>query len=160
MAITRRDFMKFGVAAGAAALLSGVISSTNKDEVKAAFIPGAEYFPEAEGDPSRAEVLDSIDTEAFLSLCSRCGVCITECPFSAIKSTGWQLPLLTEETRQKCPGFNVCGVCLAVCPTSALSEAFKPVKDKFGLEPGVGKDPWWQGKRVNTDFLEKPEEVG
>ena len=153
MAITRRDFMKFGVAAGAAALLSGIIKGSNTDNVVSTTMPGA-----GEVGHFAPEVLDEIDTEAFLALCSRCGVCVTECPFSAIKSTGWQLPQLTDETRHKCPGFDVCGVCLAVCPTSALSEAFKPVTEKFPeLSSGVEKNPWWEGERINTDFLTKPE---
>jgi ferredoxin len=154
MAITRRDFFKFGAAAGAAALLSGVINRSNDGHVKNKFVPGA-----GEKGHFQPEVIAEIDSEVFLNLCSRCGVCIAECPFSAIKSTGWQLPLLTDETLHKCPGFDICGVCLAVCPTSALSEAFKPVEEKFGLKSGVEKNPWWEGERINTDFLEKPEEV-
>lgn len=154
MAITRRDFMKSGVAAGAALLLGGAVRGGNKSTVKPHAIPGS-----GEHGHFDRSTLEKIDTEAFLAACSRCGVCISECPFKAIRSTGWQLPLLTSETRDKCPGFDVCGVCLAVCPTSALSQAFKPLEEE-GLTPGVAKDPWWEGKRIDTDFLEIPKAKG
>jgi ferredoxin len=154
MPVTRREFLKFGAAAGAAALLSSVVSGNNKQTVKPNTVPGS-------GEPGHFDkgTLDLIDTAAFLGACSRCGVCIGECPFKAIKSTGWQLPLLTSETRHKCPGIDVCGVCLAVCPTSALSQAYKPLED-VGITARVGKDPWWQGKSINTDFLKKPQIEG
>jgi len=44
-----------------------------------------------------------------------------------------------------------------VCPTSALSQAFKPVEEKFDLTSGVKKNPWWEGERINTDFLDLAE---
>jgi ferredoxin len=152
MAFNRRDFLKFTAAGGAALLTGWYINRVNRETIDAKEIPGA-----GEVGHFDKEVLDEIDIGAYLSACSRCGVCIKECPFTAIKSTGWQLPLLTSETRHKCPGFDICGVCLAVCPTSALSQAFKPVEERFGLQPGVKKNPWWEGERINTDYLTKPE---
>ena len=154
MAITRRDFFKFGLAAGSGALAGWYINKVTRDTVDPRSIPGA-----GEAGHFDQDTLDHIDVDAFLAACSRCGVCIQECPFSAIKSTGWQLPLLTDATRQKCPGMDVCGVCLAVCPTSALSQAFAPFKD-LGLKSGVEKDPWYKGKRINTDFLTIAETEG
>jgi ferredoxin len=152
MAIDRRDFFKFSLAAGSALLFGGYINKFNRDTIGPRQVPGS-------GEPGHydQEVLDEIDIDAFLGACSRCGVCIQECPFTAIKSTGWQIPQLTDETRQKCPGFDICGVCLAVCPPAALSQAFKPVEERFGLKPGVEKEAWWKGDRINKDFLTKPE---
>jgi ferredoxin len=154
MAVTRRDFLKGGVAVGAAMLLGGAIKAGTKKTVKPSVIPGA-----GEKGHFSAETLAKIDTETFLAACSRCGVCLSECPFKAIRFTGWQLPLLTPETQHKCPGFDVCGVCLAVCPPSALSQAFKPLEEE-GLRSGFAKDPWWEGKRINTDVLKKPTPKG
>jgi ferredoxin len=148
MAFNRRDFLKFSAAGGASLLMSWFINRTNQKSVDNKDIPGA-----GEQGHFEPEVIDEIDKDAFLGACSRCGVCIKECPFTAIRSTGWQLPLLTSETRHKCPGFDICGVCLAVCPTSALSQAFKPVEKRFGFTSGVEKNPWWEGERINTDFL-------
>ena len=151
MAITRRAFFKFGLAAGTGALLSWYINKVNHNSIDVTDIPGS-----GEVGHFDQETLDHINVDAFLAACSRCGVCIQECPFSAIKSTGWQLPLLTDATRIKCPGMDVCGVCLAVCPTSALSQAFASFED-LGIKPGVEKDPWYEGKRINTDFLDLAE---
>jgi ferredoxin len=103
------------------------------------------------------EQLNEIDVAAYLGACARCGVCITECPFKAIKSEGWQLPQLTDETRHKCPGYDVCGACYAVCPTSALSQAMEPLRSKYGIESGIKKHPWWEGRKINKDLITKPE---
>ena len=133
-------------------IIGWYIDRTNHETIGPKQVPGS-----GEAGHFEAEVLDEIDVDAYLAACSRCGVCIQECPFSAIKSEGWQLPQLTDGTRHKCPGFDICGVCLAVCPPSALSQAFKPVEKKFDLKPGVDKDPWWEGERINKDLLTFPE---
>ena len=150
MPITRRDFLKVGAAAGAAALVGWYINRVNERSIGPKEVPGAGQTGHFE-----KETLDKIDVDAYLAACSRCGVCISECPFNAIKSEGWQLPLLTDATRDKCPGFDVCGVCYAVCPTSALSQAFQPLVDD-GFTSGVSKAPWWAGKVINKDLIAKP----
>ena len=153
MALTRRDFFKFGLAAGAGALAGWYINKVNRDNIQPRDIPGA-------GEPGHftPEELEMISVDSFLKACARCGVCIAECPFKAIKSTGWQLPLLTNETRSKCPGIDVCGVCRAVCPTSALEEAYHEFEAKHGEGFfGIGKDPWWEGDKINTDYLKKAD---
>ena len=151
MSLSRRDFFKFGIAAGSSALFGWVVSRGNQANVKGVTIPGSgppDHFP--------PEAIDAIDVDAFLGACARCGVCIAECPFNAIKSTGWQLPQLTKDTREKCPGMDNCGVCIAVCPTSALSQAYAPLKD-LGYVALVEKDPWWEGKHVNKELIVKGE---
>ena len=148
----RRDFMKVGAAAGAAALLGWYVNRVNERTIGPAEVPGS-----GEVGHFSKDVLNDIDVDAYLAACARCGVCITECPFNAIKSEGWQLPQLTDGTRHKCPGYDVCGACYAVCPTSALSQAMQPLVDKHGIESGVSKAPWWQGKKINKDLITKPE---
>ncbi len=148
----RRDFLKVGAAAGAAALLGWYVNRVNEAEIGPAQVPGS-----GEVGHFSKEQMDEIDVDAYLAACARCGVCITECPFNAIKSVGWQLPQLTDETRSKCPGYDVCGACYAVCPTSALSQAMEPLRDKYGIESGIKKHPWWEGKKINKDLITKPE---
>ena len=151
MPITRRDFMKVGAAAGLAALVGWYIDRGNHSSIGPRQIPGSGVVGHFDMD-----TVNKIDVDAYLAACSRCGVCIAECPFRAIKSVGWQLPQLTDDTRSKCPGFDVCGVCYAVCPTSALSQAFVPLTD-MGFKSGVEKAPWWEGKTVNKDLITRPE---
>lgn len=148
----RRDFLKVGAAAGAAALLGWYVNRVNDESIGPAQVPGS-----GEAGHFTREQMDEIDVDAYLAACSRCGVCITECPFNAIKSVGWQLPQLTDETRSKCPGFDVCGACYAVCPTSALSQAMEPLRERYGIESGIDKAPWWEGKKINKDLITKPE---
>ena len=154
MPVTRRHFLKVGAAAGAAALLGWHINRVNTQTIGPRQIPGS-------GPPGHfdEETVNKIEVDAYLAACSRCGVCISECPFNAIKSEGWQLPQLTDETRIKCPGFDVCGVCYAVCPTSALSQAFKPLVD-MGYKSGVEKAPWWEGQVINKDLITRTDPEG
>jgi ferredoxin len=154
MAINRRDFLKVGAAAGAAALLGWYVNRVNDRTIGAREVPGS-----GEVGHFSAEQLGEIDVDAYLAACSRCGVCITECPFQAIKSVGWQLPQLTDETRSKCPGYDVCGACFAVCPTSALSQAMEPLRSKYGIESGIKKAPWWKGKKIDKTLISRPDEV-
>lgn len=151
MPITRRDFLKVGAAAGAAALVGWYINRVNERSIGPKEVPGSGQTGHFDN-----ETINMIDVDAYLAACARCGVCVGECPFKAIKSEGWQLPQLTDETRDKCPGFDVCGVCYAVCPTSALTEAFQPLVDA-GYKSGVEKAPWWGGKVINKDLITKPE---
>jgi ferredoxin len=149
----RRDFLKMGAATGAAALLGWYVNRVNDQTIGPSEVPGS-----GEVGHFQPEVLADIDVGAYLAACARCGVCITECPFNAIKSEGWQLPQLTDETRHKCPGYDVCGACYAVCPTSALSQAMEPLRTKHGIESGIDKHPWWEGRKINKSLIERPDE--
>ena len=81
------------------------------------YVPGAGSLKESE--------LEKIDPDKFIGACSRCGVCITECPNMAIKFAEGNYPRLTDETLHKCPGYKDCGICLSMCPTNALGFAFE-----------------------------------
>ena len=152
--LTRRDFLKVGAAAGAAALVGWYINRVNERSISPREVPGSGQTGHFD-----AEMVNKIDVDAYLAACARCGVCVGECPFNAIKSVGWQLPQLTDDTRAKCPGFDVCGVCYAVCPTSALSQAMEPLRSRYGIESGIEKHPWWQGKKINKSLISRPDEV-
>jgi ferredoxin len=128
MAMNRRGFLKMLGVAGASILVSlGLQSSgTNRVVNERQYIPGA-------GNLSPEEV-KNIDSNSFVSLCARCGVCINVCPFKAIKSKEIFYPTLTKETRDKCPSYEVCGVCHANCPTDAIAMAFRPLGGQAGTE--------------------------
>ena len=151
MAVNRRDFIKIGAAAGAAALMGWYVNRTNERTIGPRQVPGSGQ----DGHFTSAQ-LDSIDVGAYLGACARCGVCVAECPFNAIVSEGWQLPQLNDKTRFKCPGYDICGVCYAVCPTSALSQAYKPLVDQ-GIKSGVEKAPWWEGQKIDKTIIQRPE---
>ena len=152
MAYNRRDFLKVGAAAGAAVLFGWYVNRVNDQTIGPKEVPGS-----GEVGHFSDEQLAEIDVSAYLAACSRCGICITECPFIAIKSATWQLPQLTDDTRHKCPGYDVCGACYAVCPTSALSQAMEPLRSKYKLESGIKKSPWWKGEKINLDLIKIPE---
>jgi ferredoxin len=135
MAMNRRSFFKIMGVAGASLLVSLGLQNSGVNRVKAErhLIPGAGGLEKIE--------YDDIDSDAFVGLCVRCGVCINVCPFQAIKSKEIFYPTLTNETRPKCPGYEICGVCLANCPTDALPLAFKPL----GGEAGVDNSQLWDG---------------
>jgi len=127
----RRKFLKVGGAAAAAGLISFGLQGAATVDLKVENLPGigkAGHFSDSE--------LDRAKTEEFLASCARCGVCIKVCPFRALRSKGLFLPMLTTETRFKCPGYDVCGLCLAQCPTDAIGAALLPI----GRKPGVLKD--------------------
>ena len=132
MAMNRRSFFKVLGVAGASILVSLGLQNSGVNRVKAekSLIPGA-------GDPPpplpKTEV-EKIDANIFIGLCARCGVCINVCPFTAIKSKEIFYPTLTNETRPKCPGYEICGVCHANCPTEALPLAFEPLGGVAGTK--------------------------
>lgn len=67
--------------------------------------------------------------------CTRCGLCLSECPAFIIEQDGDKFPLISAENEEKCVQ---CQHCLAVCPTGAISI--------FGLDPDdslpVSADVW------------------
>jgi ferredoxin len=147
MVMNRRSFFKIMGVAGASLLVSLGLQNSGVNRVKAekSLIPGAGDPPLPVGanpdDPAYRTDVDKIDSDAFIGLCVRCGVCINVCPFQAIKSKEIFYPTLTRETRPKCPGYEICGVCHANCPTDALPIAFKPL----GGVAGVDKSQLWDG---------------
>jgi ferredoxin len=130
MAMNRRSFFKVLGVAGASILVSLGLQNSGVNRVKAekSLIPGAGDPPP----PLPPTDVDKIDSDAFVSFCARCGVCISVCPFKAIRAKEIFYPTLTTETRPKCPSYEICGVCLANCPTDALTAAFRPLGGKSG----------------------------
>jgi ferredoxin-type protein NapG len=127
--MNRRDFIKIaglGLVAGvfSLAIQSGIGRGVGIDKK---YVPGAGSLEQ--------EQIDKIDPEKFLSACSRCGVCLSECPNNAIKYADGNYPRLTGDTVTDCPGYMDCGVCLSVCPTNAIGYAFedlaKPKRERF-----------------------------
>ena len=147
MALTRRSFIKIiGTAAGALLVSLGLQNATMRN-IKAEYVPGAGHMNENNTNKDEYYTrIDNIDTSAFLSGCSRCGVCLKKCPFNAIKSESVAVPQLTDFTARKCPGYEKCGMCATVCPTDCLNEAFKNFRDLTGFTPIVEDKPgWWEG---------------
>ena len=68
-------------------------------------------------------------------LCTRCGLCVLDCPSHIIETDGDKLPMVSAENEGNC---LQCQHCLAVCPTGAISV--------FGLNPAdslpVAADDW------------------
>lgn len=128
MAMNRRSFFKVLGVAGASLLVSLGLQNSGVNRVKAEkkFIPGAGSLEEND--------YNKIDSDSFVSFCARCGVCISVCPFSAIKSKEIFYPTLTPTTWSKCPSYETCGVCLANCPTDALGTAFRPLGGTWGTD--------------------------
>lgn len=141
MALNRRAFMKVLGVAGASLLVSLGLQNTGVNRVKAErkYIPGAGQLEKEE--------YDKIDSDAFVALCARCGVCASVCPFKAIKSKEIFYPTLTKYTRPKCPGYETCGVCLANCPTDALGMAYEPL----GRTPGTERSKLWDGPTLRNE---------
>jgi nitroreductase/NAD-dependent dihydropyrimidine dehydrogenase PreA subunit len=50
--------------------------------------------------------------------CTRCGVCVLDCPVRIIETNGDKLPFVSAENEGNC---MACQHCLAVCPTEAIS---------------------------------------
>jgi heterodisulfide reductase subunit A-like polyferredoxin len=145
LALNRRSFIKVAGAAAGALLVSFGLQNATMRNIKAERVPGAGH-PEVEDDKQEDKDyttrVDAIDTKKFLAGCSRCGVCLTKCPFGAIKSESIAIPQLTAVSARKCPGYENCGVCATVCPTDCLNDAFSD----FDKDPIVGEKPgWWEG---------------
>jgi nitroreductase/NAD-dependent dihydropyrimidine dehydrogenase PreA subunit len=68
-------------------------------------------------------------------LCTRCGLCVSDCPSRIIEQDAEQFPFVSPENAENC---LECQHCLAICPTAAISV--------FGLDPHdslpVSADVW------------------
>jgi ferredoxin len=139
--------MKMLGVAGASILVSLGLQNSGVARVKAE----KEYIPGAGGSgvpgDLTAEEVKKIDSDAYVALCARCGVCINVCPFKAIKSKEIFYPTLTKLTKPKCPGFRNCGVCLSNCPADALGMAFEPISGESGTE----KTKLWNGPTLRNE---------
>ena len=107
-AVTRRDSLKIGVAAGGVAL--------------AAFLGQAVFFL-VDGTPVLRP--PGIQSEAdFMSRCTKCGKCLEACPYAAITAAGVDAGMACgtpcidarAEACRLCTDFP----CVAACPTGAL----------------------------------------
>ncbi len=124
MDLTRREVLKFiGFTAlfsilplGLQKIFSGGFTNMN--------VPGCGNM--------RASDIANIDLDAFLASCSRCGVCVSACPFDAIRYNSMMMPALTDETWSACPSTRRCQFCMTACPTDALFNAYRNF-DKSGL---------------------------
>ncbi len=134
--IDRRSFLKvMGAAAGVTLITLSLHNQTEKG-IQKNEIPGSGR----EGHFTPQE-MEEIDVDAFVATCARCGICASVCPFNAIRFKGISQPVLTSETRNKCPGYDLCGACVANCPTDALKVAFEALPYKTGTI----NTPWWKG---------------
>ena len=111
---SRRAFLKAGAAAGAAVLLSPLLSKVSTDSVIRP--PGA------------------LREEDFLSICVRCGECMRVCPSQGLRPVLLDGPLYSLYTPKLVPRIGECQLCMLcwqVCPTGALVE-IDPSQMKIG----------------------------
>ena len=47
------------------------------------------------------------------AMCTRCGLCVKNCPLGAIDGAGWKNPFA-------CASYGCCGTCIAICPVGEL----------------------------------------
>jgi NapH/MauN family ferredoxin-type protein/MauM/NapG family ferredoxin protein len=102
----RRTFLKAGVAAGAALLLSPLLGKTTPQS-SVIRPPGA------------------LKEEKFLSTCMRCGECMKVCPSQGLRPVLFEGSLYAFYTPQLVPRIGECQLCMLcwqVCPTGALVE--------------------------------------
>jgi len=82
--------------------------------------------------PERCFMLNFVVNE---ERCTRCGLCVSDCPSRIIEPNGDQVPFVAPDNVEKC---LECQHCLAICPTAAVSV--------FGLNPQdslpVSADAW------------------
>jgi len=67
-------------------------------------------------------------------LCTRCGLCVCDCPAQIIKQEGSDIPLIAPEQEALC---YQCQHCLAICPTAALSILGRNPAHSLPLTAGV-----------------------
>ena len=84
--------------------------------------------------PARCK-MSKIDLD--LKKCSKCGLCIKDCPAGVMATGSGGFPEIPESRKPFCIR---CGHCEAVCPTSALTILFRPA-EKTGEEPKASALP-------------------
>ncbi|MDY6932336.1 MAG: 4Fe-4S binding protein [Halobacteriota archaeon] len=119
MDFTRREVMKIAAYTGFVATVPIGLQGSIGSKMEATEVPGTGNMSE--------ENISKVDVDAFLSGCARCGVCATVCPKDAIRYSTVFLPILTPETRDRCPSTLECSVCMRYCPTNAVKSAFEPL---------------------------------
>lgn len=117
MKITRRELMR--IAGGA--ILFSMLPIGMQNIIRARIYP--EEVP-GSGNLSDAE-RDKIDTDAYLSSCARCGICVSVCPHNALRYSSIMVPILTPETSSRCPSVKECYRCMEECPTDAIKNAYR-----------------------------------
>ena len=70
-------------------------------------------------------------------LCTRCGLCVKDCPVRIIERQGDATPSIIEAEAADCMG---CQHCLAICPTGAISILGRNPKHSVPLGPGIWPD--------------------
>jgi MauM/NapG family ferredoxin protein len=111
----RRTFLRAGIAAGVAILLSPLLGRTSSQSTVIR-PPGA------------------LIEENFLSTCVRCGECMRVCPSQGLQPVHFEESLYALFTPQLIPRIGECQQCMLcwkVCPTGALAEV-DPASMKIG----------------------------
>jgi MauM/NapG family ferredoxin protein len=112
---SRRTFLKAGIAAGAALVLSPLLKAQTT-HIPVIRPPGA------------------LKEENFLSVCIRCGECMRVCPSQGLRPVLFEGSLYSLYTPKLVPRIGECQLCMLcwqVCPTGALIEV-DPAKMKLG----------------------------
>lgn len=84
-----------------------------------------------------------IDFKVDASTCTRCGLCVRDCPASIIRMEGADVPRIAPDQEGLC---YQCQHCLAICPTAALSI--------LGCDPHNSL-PLTDGSRPTLDQVER-----
>lgn len=95
--------------------------------------------------------------EIDAELCTRCGLCVADCPMRIISQTDGEVPSVKPEKEAQCIH---CQHCLAVCPSAALSIDGKRPEDSLPIEglPGLeAMDRLVRSRRSIRRY--KPEKV-
>lgn len=129
---SRRTFLKAGVAAGAAVLLSPLLGKSLDTSGKLQVIrpPGA------------------LKEENFLSVCVRCGECMRVCPSQGLRpvlSEGSVYSLYTPKLVPRIGECQLCMLCWQVCPTGAIVQV-DPTQMKIGTA-SVNRDTCLEWKQ-------------
>ena len=61
-------------------------------------------------------IIAVVDSSTCRNVSTKCGICVTKCPYGAIKATEEQAAVITSA---KCHG---CGTCVAECPFNAITQ--------------------------------------